>query len=267
MNRPELQNIMTHNKDALARSPGSVLKQGVIRPLRLLTQSPIVFFLSLYMAFIFGLLYLLFTTITEVYIVTYGWSPQLCGLAYLGLGVGFFAGLLFVARTSDATIIRLTKKNKVYEPEYRLAPCLGFGFFIPISFFWCVFQLFEYPIHKLIHFQVWVVHLLQGSLDRSHHRPYPLRLRLHGCLYANSNLHCRFLSPVRGVRHGRNDVPAYVVRCCTPAGRSEYVSQSRSGVGEQSTRVCCSGHDPGTSADFQVWYYDAEEVASEVVIL
>lgn len=138
MNKPELRNIMTHNKDAVARSPGTVLKQGIIRPLKLLTRSPIVFFLSLYMAFIFGLLYLLFTTITEVYIVTYGWSPQLCGLAYLGLGVGFFAGLLFVARTSDATIIRLTKKNNVYEPEYRLAPCLGFGFFIPISFFWSV---------------------------------------------------------------------------------------------------------------------------------
>lgn len=136
MNRPELQNIMTHQKDASVRSPGTVLKQGIVRPIKLLTTSPIVLFLSLYMAFMFGLLYLLFTTITEVYIETYNWSPQLCGLAFLGLGVGFFMGLTLVARTSDATIIKLTKKNKVYEPEYRLAPCLGFGFFIPISFFW-----------------------------------------------------------------------------------------------------------------------------------
>ena len=114
-----------------------MLKEGVVRPLKLLTGSPIVFFLSIYVAFIFGLLYLLFTTITEVYIETYGWSPQLCGLAYLGVGIGFFLGLIFVARTSDATIIKLTKKNNnVYEPEYRLAPCLGFGLFIPISFFW-----------------------------------------------------------------------------------------------------------------------------------
>lgn len=137
MNLPELQNIITHQKDAATRSPASVLKQGIVRPLKLLTRSPIVFFLSIYVAFVFGLLYLLFTTITEVYIETYHWSPQLCGLAYLGLGIGFFVGLIFVARTSDATIIKLTKtNNNIYEPEYRLAPCLGFGFFIPISFFW-----------------------------------------------------------------------------------------------------------------------------------
>lgn len=150
MNLPELQNVLTHDKDAAARSPGTVLKQGIIRPLKLLTQSPIVFFLSLYMAFIFGLLYLLFTTITEVYVVTYGWSPQICGLAFLGLGIGFFAGLLFVARTSDATIIRLTKKNNnVYEPEYRLAPCLAFGFFIPISFFWYGWCTY-YKVHWIV---------------------------------------------------------------------------------------------------------------------
>ncbi|KAJ4354355.1 uncharacterized protein N0V89_006090 [Didymosphaeria variabile] len=149
MNRPELQNVMTYQKDAAARSPATVLKQGIIRPLKMLTRSPIVFFLSIYVAFIFGLLYLLFTTITEVYITTYGWSPQLCGLAYLGLGVGFFVGLIFVARTSDATIIKLTKKHGVYEPEYRLAPCLMFGFFIPISFFWYGWCAY-YKVHWIV---------------------------------------------------------------------------------------------------------------------
>ncbi|KAJ4296677.1 hypothetical protein N0V90_006725 [Kalmusia sp. IMI 367209] len=150
MDRPELQNIMTHQKDAAARSPATVLQQGIVRPLKLLTRSPIVFFLSLYMAFIFGLLYLLFTTITVVYVDTYGWSPQLCGLAYLGLGVGFFMGLIFVARTSDATIIKLTKKNNnVYEPEFRLAPCLFFGFFIPISFFWYGWCTY-YKVHWIV---------------------------------------------------------------------------------------------------------------------
>jgi len=137
LNRPELQNILTHQKDAASVSPGTVLKQGIIRPLKMLTRSPVILSLSLYMAFIFGLLYLLFTTITVVYVETYHWSPQFCGLAYLGLGIGFFMGLIFVARTSDATIIKLTKSNNnVYEPEFRLASCLFFGFFIPISFFW-----------------------------------------------------------------------------------------------------------------------------------
>lgn len=139
LNRPELKNAYTHDKDANALQRRNILKQGIIRPLKLLFTSPIVFLLALYMSFVFGLLFLLFTTITQVYIQTYGWSPELCGLAYLGVGLGFFCGIIFVAKTSDATIIRLTKRNNgIYEPEMRLPTCVFFGFLIPISFFWYV---------------------------------------------------------------------------------------------------------------------------------
>jgi multidrug resistance protein len=139
MERPELRNIYNAEKSASEIMPRNILKQGIIRPMKLLFTSPIVFLLSLYMSFVFGLLFLLFTTITQVYIQTYGWSPEICGLAYLGVGCGFFCGIIFVAKTSDATIIRLTKRNNgVYEPEMRLPTCVFFGFLIPISFFWYV---------------------------------------------------------------------------------------------------------------------------------
>jgi hypothetical protein len=136
LNRPELQNIMTYNKDAAAISSLSILKNGVIRPLKLLTRSPIVLFCSLYMSFLFGLLYLLFTTITPVFLSTYNWQPEMTGLAYLGIGVGSMIGITVVARTSDVTIVRLAKKNNgVYEPEMRLPLCIFFGLLIPTSFF------------------------------------------------------------------------------------------------------------------------------------
>ncbi|PSN72767.1 MFS general substrate transporter [Corynespora cassiicola Philippines] len=141
MNRPELRNIMTHTQDVDALKRRNILKQGIVRPLKLLFKSPIVLLLSLYMSFVFGLLFLLFTTITTVYIQTYDWSPELTGLAYLGIGLGFFMGIVFVARTSDATIIRLTKKNNgVYEPEMRLPTCVFFGCLIPISYGWSTHQ-------------------------------------------------------------------------------------------------------------------------------
>jgi multidrug resistance protein len=136
LNRPELQNIMTYNKDTAERTPLTILRHGITRPLKMLTRSPIVLLCSLYMSFLFGLLFLLFTTITPVFIQTYGWSPEMTGLAYLGIGVGNFIGIGFVAKTSDATIVRLAKKNKgVYEPEMRLPLCVFFGLMIPISFF------------------------------------------------------------------------------------------------------------------------------------
>ncbi|KAL6703207.1 hypothetical protein ACN47E_010136 [Coniothyrium glycines] len=137
LGRPELQNILTYDKDATATSSRDILKHGITRPLRLLFTSPIVLFCSLYVAFLFGLLFLLFTTLTTVFTQTYGWSPQFTGLAYIGIGVGNFIGIGVVARTSDATIIRLAKKNNgVYEPEMRLPLCVFFGLLIPVALFW-----------------------------------------------------------------------------------------------------------------------------------
>jgi multidrug resistance protein len=136
LSRPDLQNVMTYDKDAAARSQSQILKHGIVRPMRMLFTSPIVLFISVYVSFLFGLLILLFTTITSVFIATYGWSPELTGLAYLGIGLGNMLGIAFVAKTSDATIIRLAKKNNgVYEPEMRLPLCVFFGLLIPISFF------------------------------------------------------------------------------------------------------------------------------------
>jgi multidrug resistance protein len=139
LGRSELQNIMTYDKDAAARTPAQILKHGIIRPLTMLFKSPIVLFCALYMSFLFGLLYLLFTTITSVFVDTYGWAPEITGLAFLGIGIGSFLGIAFVAKTSDATIVRLAKKNKgVYEPEMRLPLCVFFGLMIPVAFFWYV---------------------------------------------------------------------------------------------------------------------------------
>ena len=89
------------------------------------------------MSVVYGLLYLLFTTITQVFQTTYHWEPEICGLAYVGLGLGFFLGVGVVAKINDSTVIRMTKANGgVFEPEMRLPACIGFACFIPISFFW-----------------------------------------------------------------------------------------------------------------------------------
>jgi predicted MFS family arabinose efflux permease len=47
----------------------------------------------------------LFTTIASVFQDSYGWNPDICGLAYVGVGLGFLIGLALVARLSDATVI------------------------------------------------------------------------------------------------------------------------------------------------------------------
>lgn len=149
LNRPELKSVL----DAKAGADTSkifVLRRGLVRPLRMLFLTPILFFLSIYVAFIFGLLYLLFTTLTSLYIDTYHWQPELCGLAYLGLGLGCMTGILTVAKTSDAAIVRLSKANNgFYEPEMRLASCVMFALFVPISFFWYGWSA-DYAVHWIV---------------------------------------------------------------------------------------------------------------------
>ncbi|KAH8789469.1 major facilitator superfamily domain-containing protein, partial [Hyaloscypha sp. PMI_1271] len=135
LNRPDLRSC--YDTDTQQHTPTQILLNGIVRPLKMLFFSPIIFLLSLYMSVAYGLLYLLFTTITQVFIETYDWDPDMCGLAYIGLGIGFLCGLILVAKLSDATVVRMTKANDgVFEPEMRLPACIFFACWLPVTFFW-----------------------------------------------------------------------------------------------------------------------------------
>lgn len=126
-----------YDRDTPVRSKRAVLAHGLVRPIKLLLFSPIVSLLSLYMAVTYGLLYLLFTTVTGVFEQQYGWEPEMTGLAFIGIGLGLFLGVAAVAKLSDATVIRLAARNGgVAEPEMRLPACIFFGMFLPLSLFW-----------------------------------------------------------------------------------------------------------------------------------
>jgi hypothetical protein len=129
------------------RSKAQILKNGLIRPTKMLFLSPLVFLLSLYIAFAYGVLYLLFTTIPMVYQSTYGWDVRLTGLVYISLGLGNLSGWAVITATSDSTVIRMTKANGgVFLPEMRLPTCVYFGCLLPITFFWYGWTT-EYQTH------------------------------------------------------------------------------------------------------------------------
>lgn len=108
------------------------------------------------MAVVYGLLYLLFTTITMVFVDHYGFAPELTGLAYIGIGIGFLSGLGVVAKISDATVIRMTKANDgIFEPEMRLPACIFFACWIPITFFW-----YGWSTDKHVHWIVPIIGLI-----------------------------------------------------------------------------------------------------------
>ncbi|KAF2802402.1 MFS general substrate transporter [Mytilinidion resinicola] len=134
--RKETGNQQLRSALHTGNTPGELFKISIVRPLKMLFLSPIVFLMSLYMAIVYGYLYLLFTTYPRVFQGQYGFSNGTVGLAYLGSGIGTFIGLVFCGATLDRLLVYLTKRNGgIAKPEYRL-PVMAIGaLFIPLALF------------------------------------------------------------------------------------------------------------------------------------
>ncbi|KAF4809980.1 MFS transporter fsa7 [Colletotrichum tropicale] len=113
-----------------------ILIGAFVRTGKLLIFSPIVLIMSLYVGLVFGLLYLLFTTITPIFQGVYGFKAELVGLAYLGIGIGELTSLVVFGTLSDRVSAWRTKSEGRSVPEHRLilmiwfAPVMTIGFFI-----------------------------------------------------------------------------------------------------------------------------------------
>ncbi|EFQ98310.1 polyamine transporter 1 [Nannizzia gypsea CBS 118893] len=119
------------------KQPKELFLQSIVRPTKMLFLSPIVFLLSLYAAVVYGYLYLLFTTISSVFIGKYHFSQGTVGLSFLGVGIGCLIGLGVLGATSDRLLKSLAARNGgVMKPEYRLPPLIPGSLFVPIGLFW-----------------------------------------------------------------------------------------------------------------------------------
>lgn len=133
----------TGNQDLRSKlNPGitkkEYFKRAIIRPTKMLIFSPIVLLLSIYMAVVYGYLYLLFTTLTPLFEGVYHFSNGTVGLTFLGIGLGSMLGLVIFGAMSDRLLKYLTKKSGTGEmkPEYRLPPLLPGCLCIPVGLFW-----------------------------------------------------------------------------------------------------------------------------------
>lgn len=137
LNRDDLKSCYEVANDGPPKSAARVVLDGLIRPTKLLFLSPLVCSMSLYIAYNYGLLYLLFTTIPDVYRTTYGWSTAMSGLVYISFGVGNIIGWVVITALSDKKVVQLTKaNNNKFVPEMRLTMCPYFACITPITFFW-----------------------------------------------------------------------------------------------------------------------------------
>ena len=125
---PEIMSEQMTGKD--------IVMMSLVRPFTLNFMEPMVFLLNLYIALIYGLLYIWFESFVIVFVEIYGFGLGAEGLAFLGIFVGafivippFFAYLYFVLEPQF-------DENGNVQPEKRLLPCFVGGFCIPICLFW-----------------------------------------------------------------------------------------------------------------------------------
>ncbi|PVH87179.1 putative caffeine resistance protein 5 [Cadophora sp. DSE1049] len=127
----------------------------LIRPFSLTFTEPILFLLNLYIALIYGLLYIWFESFVIVFTGIYGFNLGLEGLSFVGILVGgfvvigpFFAYLHYIQEPQF-------NENGEIKPEKRLPPAFVGAFCIPI----CMF-MFGWTARQSVH---WIVPIIGSS--------------------------------------------------------------------------------------------------------
>lgn len=127
------------------------------RPLRLLVTEPIVLLLSIYMAFIYGLLYLFLTAYPIVFQQIHGMNPGIGGLPYFGMVFGMILAGAYIVYTQGDYNKKLAANNGVTIPEWRLPPAIMGGISFTLGLFWFGWSGYRADIH-------WIAPTLSGLL-------------------------------------------------------------------------------------------------------
>lgn len=145
-----------------------IYKTTLTRPWIMLWTEPILFALSLYMAFVYGILYLDFTAYPFVFEDTRHWAAGIAGLSFLGMqsyatrlvymltcleGIGIG---MAIATASSPYINRVhghyVKKLGGPRPEARLPHLIILAWLIPVGLFW-----FAWTSSPSVHWAVCIV--------------------------------------------------------------------------------------------------------------
>ncbi|SCU78385.1 LAMI_0A04456g1_1 [Lachancea mirantina] len=155
-------NLITPSKEDQKKFLKLTLTITVFRPLKMLVVEPTVLVFSIYVAFIFAVLFAFFEAYPVIFRGVYHMSPGLAGLAFLGIGVGLWIGAVFYIivdrrlffppppegteplqsevsnRTRPYRGFRDPQTNELLpmKPEKLLLICKVGSIALPISLFW-----------------------------------------------------------------------------------------------------------------------------------
>ncbi|KAK9361119.1 major facilitator superfamily domain-containing protein [Lipomyces starkeyi] len=133
-----------------------LLEHNISRPLKMLFTEPILFLITLYTAFIYGILYLLLEAYPIIFYEGYGMAFQISELPYLGVVVGQIFGGAMVVAFEPMTYKRIVANGGRPIPEIRLIPTMIGSMLFTIGMFWLTWSG---AYHRHVH---WIVPTISG---------------------------------------------------------------------------------------------------------
>lgn len=135
-----------------------LIQKNFTRPMWLLFLEPIVTLLSIYMAFIYGLLYLFLTAYPLVFMGVHRFNAGQSGLAFFGMIIGQLLAGISVLLTQPSYQRKLAANNGIPIPEWRLPIVIAGGISFTGGIFWFGWSGYRSDIH-------WIVPAASGILS------------------------------------------------------------------------------------------------------
>lgn len=147
--------VSIHDAEKGKISINKAFKTSLLRPWILLFREPIVLLLSIYMAIIYGTLYLCFGAFPIVFEGERHWNQGVAGLAFLGVMIGMIFAIPYSIIDNKRYVQTQGKHAGFAPPEARLPPCLVGSIAVPIGLFWFAWTTFP-SVH-------WVVPIIASA--------------------------------------------------------------------------------------------------------
>jgi len=114
-----------------------IVHKYLYRPFIMLAMEPILVLVTIYMAFIYGMIYLFFESYPISFQESRGWNPGVGALPFIGIILGVVLGVSIIVYTSNTRFKRKMIENGGKPiPEERLIPMIFGAFLLPIGLFW-----------------------------------------------------------------------------------------------------------------------------------
>jgi len=152
--RKETGNRELRSRLTSTQTKSSVILISIVRPSKMLLLSPIVSSVCFYTGVAYGILYLLFTTFTEVFTEVYHFSTGNDGLTFIPLGLGMIFALFLVGTLTDRIIKGKQARGEEVRAEDRIPLFLMIisGLCLPVGLF-----IYGWTVENKVH---WIVPMI-----------------------------------------------------------------------------------------------------------